>query len=143
MVKPIYKTGDKLDIANFRPISLLITFSKIFEKIIAIRIQEHIVHNLIVANEQYGFRNNVSTENVTYTLMHEILTAINNKLVVGVIFCDLSKAFNCVNHRNLLSKLKYYGIRGTFRSLIDSYLKERYQRVAIKTKLTTTIQIGS
>ena len=62
-VKPIFKTGDRLDIANFRPISLLIYFSKILEKIIAIRLQEHIAQNQIVANEQYGFRSNVSTDN--------------------------------------------------------------------------------
>ena len=133
-VKPIFKTGNRLDIVNFRPISLLISFSKIFEKIIALRIQEHIDKNQIVANEQYGFRRNVCTDNASYTLTHEILSAINNKLTVGGIFCDLSKAFDCVNHRILLSKLEYYGIRGTFRSLIDSCLKERYQRVVIKNK---------
>jgi len=66
--------------------------------------------------------------------MHEILLAMNNKLIVGGIFCDSSKAFDCVNHRILLSKLDYYGIRGTFKALIDSYLKERYQRVTITEK---------
>jgi hypothetical protein len=59
---------------------------------------------------------------------------MNNKLIVRGIFCDLSKAFDCVNNRVLLSKLDYYGIRGTFKALIDSYLKERYQRVTIKKK---------
>lgn len=78
-VIPIFKTGDRLDIGNFRPISLLLSFSKIFEKIIAKRIQEHVTQNQIVANEQYGFRSNVSTDNASHILMHEILSAMNNK----------------------------------------------------------------
>lgn len=87
-MRPIFKAGDKFDIANFRPISLLISFSKIFEKIFATRIQKHLTQNQIVANEQYGFRSNVSTDNASYALMHEILSAINNKLIVGGVFCD-------------------------------------------------------
>ena len=67
-----------------------------------------------------------------YTLTQEILAALNNKLKVGGIFCDLHKAFDCVNHNILLLKLEFYGILGKTNTLIKSYLQNRYQRVQIK-----------
>jgi hypothetical protein len=94
IVKPIYKAGDKLNIANFRPVSLLISFSKGFEKMIYSRMYQHVVQNQILAKEQYGFRSKSSTDKASYTLIHEILTAFNNNQIVGGIFCDLRKAFD-------------------------------------------------
>jgi hypothetical protein len=59
------------------------------------------------------------------------LEALNNQKIVGGMFCDLKKAFDSVNHKVLLSKLQFYGIRGKFHDLITSYLSDRYQRVIL------------
>jgi hypothetical protein len=72
--------------SNFRPLSLLISFSRIFEKIIYARIYAHVVLNKISANEQYGFRSSLSTDTASYSLIHEILSAMNNNHIVGEIF---------------------------------------------------------
>jgi hypothetical protein len=122
------------ELTNYRPISLLTSFSKIFEKLIYTRLNKHI-SNKILANEQYGFRSNTSTEKAVYQLTNKILKALDNKEWVGGIFCDLSKAFDYVNHDILLEKLKFYGISGNANRLIKSYLTDRYQRVKLRNNL--------
>jgi hypothetical protein len=77
------------------------------------------------------FRLGLRTDNATYKLTTEILNAMNIKLLVGGIFCDLEKAFDCVNHDILLSKLKFYGICDKDFRLYQSYLDNRYCRTAI------------
>ena len=76
--------------------------------------------------------NNSSTETASYNLINNILEAFENKFTVGGIFCDLTKAFDCVNHTILLSKLEFYGITGNTYNLVTSYLNDKYQRVLIK-----------
>jgi len=80
---------------------------------------------------QYGFWSAISTENASYILLNETLTAMNCKQMVGGIFCDLNKAFDCINHAVLLEKLKFYWVSGKFYNLVKSYLDERYQKVII------------
>ena len=83
--------------------------------------------------EQFGFRCNSSTEIAIYTLINNILSSLNKKIIVGVWFCDLQKAFDCINHETPLSKMTFYGITGVANRLMESYLRNRYQRVIINT----------
>jgi len=73
---------------------------------------QHIDQNNTLATDQYGFRNNSSTEKASFQLINEILLALHNKLTVGGIFCDLKKAFNSVNHDILLTKCEFYVFQG-------------------------------
>jgi hypothetical protein len=122
------------NMSNYRPISLLPSFSKIFEKVIFIRIYKHLNDNNVLAKELFGFRQHSSTEKAIYELLNKILNALNNRSMTGGIFCDLEKAFDCGNHYILLTKLKFYGMMGPAHKLITSYLHTRYQRVIINTR---------
>ena len=131
IIKPLHKNDDRCEVSNYRPISLLTSFSKIFETVMQKRILKHLTKYNILSTEQYGFRVGLRTDNATYKLTTEILNAMNNKLQIGGIFCDLEKAFDCVNHDILLSKLKFYGINDKYFQLFQSYLNNRYCRTAL------------
>jgi len=131
IVKPIFKKGNKQEISNYRPISLLTSFSKIIEKFIYARLHVHIDMNNILVHELYGLRAHSSTEQAAFNLINSILSAMNNNQIVGGIFCDLQKAFDRVNHKILLEKLEFYGVEGKFKTLIESYLPGGFQRVTL------------
>jgi hypothetical protein len=85
------------------------------------RILTHLTKYNILSNNQYGFRKSLKTEDAIYKVTSEILNALNKKLYVGGIPCDLEKAFDCVDHEIMLSKLKFYGINGRNHTLYQSY----------------------
>jgi hypothetical protein len=118
---------------DYRPISLLSSFPKVVEKVIYIRLNQHIVTNNILVNKNMALEAIHQQRKATYKLLNEILKALNNKILVEGIFCDLKKAFDCVNYDILLSKMKFYGIMGMANALINSYIKDKYQRVVINT----------
>jgi hypothetical protein len=89
----------------------------------------HFETNSILAQEQYGFRTHLSTEKAAFSWISSILTAMNNNQTIGGIFCDPQKAFDY--HKVLLDRLEFYGVEGTFMTLIKSYLTSRYQRVTL------------
>jgi hypothetical protein len=127
IIKPIYKKGNKMNPTNYRAISLLTSFSKVFEKALYIRLTEHFNINKFLVGNQVGCRKGIATEDAIFKLKNEILNALNNETMDGSIFCDLEKAFDSVNYNILLSKLPYYGISGRAKLLLDSYLQNRYQ----------------
>ena len=131
VVKPLFKNGDKTKLCNYRPISILSSFSKVLEKVLYKQLQDHLNKHSILEQEQFGFRSDSSTNKAMYKLINETLNALNSKLIVGGIFFDLEKAFDCSNHDILLSKLQFYGVHGITRSWFVSYLQNRYMRVQI------------
>jgi len=95
------------------------------------RLLKHLTDHNILSKEQYGFITKLKTDNATYQLPNKILNALNNNLLIGGIFCNFLKAFDCVNHKILLSNLEFYGITGNHYKLYKSYLTNRYQRTLL------------
>ena len=122
---PLHKSKEKFLVTNYRPISLLITISKLLEKLIYSRTYSFLEYHEILYNSQYGFRANHSCENAVSELLANIIKGNNKNEHTIALFLDLSKAFDTLDHDILLSKLELYGIRGTALNWYKSYLSDR------------------
>lgn len=131
IVIPVYKKGSKTDPNNYRPISLVSVFSKIFEKILKTRLEEFLNKINFFNRDQFGFTSGCSTEDAILTFINDVDHALNEGACVGAICLDLTKAFDTVSHDKLLDKLSETGVRGVALSIFQSFLSDRQQAVRL------------
>ena len=127
----MHKKDSKLDVVNYRPISLLSVFIKIYEKLIYTRIYSYLTKNNLIYSKQFGFRSTYSTNHALISITESIRSLLDQGQFVCGIFVDLEKAFDTVDHKILCEKLFNYGLRGNVNNLIISYLANRKQYVSL------------
>ena len=130
-VCPIFKKKDKNRCENYRPISLLSNLSKIFERAMHTRIYEFLESHSIFSDLQFGFRKKHSTNHALLNIIENIKEKLDQNIFSCGVFIDLEKAFDTVNHKILVEKLEFYGIRGLCNQWFVSYLSNRKQQVRL------------
>ncbi|MCG7877681.1 MAG: reverse transcriptase domain-containing protein [Candidatus Thiodiazotropha endolucinida] len=141
---PLPKKGDNSDPSNFRPVSLLSVLGKLQERIVFKNIHNFLNENNLIYKYQSGFLPSHSTTFQLIDIYHHICQAIDNSQYACMVFCDVSKAFDRVWHKGIIFKLRQLGIDGDILSWISDYLKDRRQRVLIKSCMSNfrTVNAG-
>ncbi|CAB3992988.1 Hypothetical predicted protein, partial [Paramuricea clavata] len=138
---PVYKKGEKEYAENYRPISLLSIVSKVLERCVFYNIREQLYQ--VIKTSQHGFTRGKSC----VTNLLEVLNYIGSILDVGgqvdAVYLDMSKAFDKVNHKHLLHKLRMAGFGGSLLQWFQSYLTNRHQRVTAQGSTSTTLPVTS
>ena len=137
VVTPIFKKGDPLNVANYRPISVLLLLAKVFEKCIHTRLVQFLDASSILNQQQFGFRRGMSTEMAILKLVENVYEVLNNKQVALDVFIDFRRAFDTVQHTTLFRKLQAYGIGGLSLKIFKSFLNNRKQAVKIKNHVSS------
>lgn len=143
-VTPIYKSGEKTDVGNYRPISVLPIVSKIIERAVHDQLYKYLNDTGKLSTAQSGFRANHSTTTTLLDVQDYVLNNMDSGYTTGLIFLDLKKAFDVVNHDILIDKLSKYGINQKELLWFKSYLNNRSQAVHVNSTLSNfeNINIG-
>ena len=138
-VTPLFKKGLKLDPNNYRPISVIPVFSKVLEKIVYNQLYHYLDDNKLLLGCQSGFRSLHSTLTVLLEATDAWSVNIDNGLLNGVVFIDLTKAFDTIDHEIILHKMSYLGVDQAAIKWFSSYLSGRTQRCSVNAygKLST------
>ena len=129
-IVPIFKKGKRDLVENYRPISLLPVISKILELCVLGGLRDHISH--LISREQHAFLDSRSCVRQLASVLHYIGGQLNASKQTDIIYLDMSKAFDKVDHAKLLERLHQYGITGKLHDWIRSFLQERKQQVRIQ-----------
>ena len=130
-VIPVPKKTNATELAHYRPISILPTFSKNIERIMADQINTFLNANTILPSTQSGFRHRHSTTTALLGVTDDLFRAFDKILCSCLVLLDYSKAFDTIDHRVLTIKLKYYGFGENALNLIKNYFINRKQRVVL------------
>lgn len=143
-IVPVYKSGGKEFVENYRPISILSVFAKILENCVHEKIHNYLEHTDYFAPRQFGFLRGKSTDTALYEHITQVTESVENNKATVALYLDLAKAFDTVNHKILIRKLVNAGIRGSVIRWLMSYLENRKHRVKIKNARSSelTLEIG-
>ena len=135
-ITPIFKKGDPLQASNYRPVSLTSIPCKLLEHIIHSHFMKHHVKSNILCDNQHGFRKSRSCESQLIRVIDDLAKNIDNGYQSDMIVLDFAKAFDKVNHKDLLKKVRHYGIRNNIFNWLESFLTNRTQQVQIDGSLS-------
>ena len=140
-VTPVFKSGNKKLVSNYRPISLTSTVSKIMESLIKSTIRSHLQSNNLIRSSQHGFMDRKSCLSNLLHCMEEVTTILDEGDSADVLYLDFSKAFDKVQHQRLLNKMQQLGIGGKILDWVRAWLSNRMQRVVLNGQQSNMIPV--